>query len=501
MWQRGTWWRGLFVVVVGLMLGAVPGGPALAGERLDTAAVDRFVGEFARKAAYPGVAVAITKGDQVLHVAGYGEDSSGAPVTAATPMPVASVSKSFTALAVMRLVEAGRVGLDAPVRAYLPDFRVADPRGEKITVRQLLTHTSGITDGTLAEKSLPQPGSLAEAVVRAGQATLATEPGTRYAYTNTNYHLAARLVEVVSGEPFADHLRRHVLDPIGMRATSHVTLTPRDLPSTVAKGHVYAFGASVPTAEPERFVAGSDGLVSTAEDMAKWLVVHNSGGRTASGGRVLSEQGIATTRRADGDSTYAMGWDTGDGGRVRHGGIWFTYAAGQVLLPSGHGIAVLVNTGVALTHEGTTALEDGLATLVTGGTPDAGGGTRLIVDLVLAALTLVSLALGVRNLRRVGRWARRFGDRPRWRLALRLAPRLVPLGVLVALPAVTTLVAGGRDISHVQLAHYSPALVAWVAVAAVLNLGVGVARGVALVRLRGAVRPGARVPSPQLTAR
>jgi CubicO group peptidase (beta-lactamase class C family) len=94
-------------------------------------------------------------------------------------MPVASVSKSFTALAVMQLAEAGKVALDTPVRDYLPDFRLADPRGPRITVRELLNQTSGVTDGTLPEKSLPQPQTPADAVTRAREATPTAEPGLR----------------------------------------------------------------------------------------------------------------------------------------------------------------------------------------------------------------------------------------------------------------------------------------------------------------------------------
>jgi Beta-lactamase class C and other penicillin binding proteins len=251
-------WRGTAgAVVIGLATVLVASGPASArgpapGEaELDGAAVARLVTDFAERAGYPGVAVAITKGDQVVWTAGYGRDSSGAAVTDTTPMPLASVSKSFTALAVLQLVEAGRVQLDAPVRDYLPDFRIADRRGSSITVRQLLNHTSGITDRTLAEKSLPQPRSLAAAVVRARAATLAAEPGTTHAYTNTNYHLAARLVEVVANEPFSDYLRRHVFEPLGMRNTVHIDRTPADLPPEVSRGHVYAYGASVP-APPSR---------------------------------------------------------------------------------------------------------------------------------------------------------------------------------------------------------------------------------------------------------
>ena len=221
------WWRGVVVAAtVGLVALAAPS-PAFARDGLDLAAVERLVTDFADQGGYPGIAIAITKGDQVVHVGGYGHDSSGAAVTATTPWPAASLSKSFTALAVMQLVEAGKVTLDAPVRDYLPDFRIAAAQGGRITVRQLLNQTSGINDRTLPEKSLPQPDSLAGAVVRARAATLAAEPGTKHFYTNTNYHLAARLVEVVAGEPFGQYLRRQVLEPLGMRASTTIDLTPR----------------------------------------------------------------------------------------------------------------------------------------------------------------------------------------------------------------------------------------------------------------------------------
>lgn len=466
---------------------AVPPGPASAGGAagsvvgpgVDLAAVDRFVADYAEAAAYRGVAVAITRGDQVVHVAGYGRDSSGAAVTGTTPMPVASVSKSFTALAVLRLVERGEVVLDAPVRDYLPDFRLADPRGGRITVRHLLEHTSGITDRTLREKSLPQPGSPADAVVRARGAALAADPGTEHHYTNTNYHLAARLVEVVAGEPFAEHLRRHVLEPAGMRATTSITLTPRDLPPDVREGHVHAYGASIPAAEPERFVAGSDGVITTAEDMARWLVVQSTGGRGP-----VSPGGVeAMHTPSDPRWTYGMGWET-RGGRVRHSGIWFTDTAGQLLLPSGYGIAVLANSGVAPGNEGTGQLEDGLAAIVEAGAAPTASSPRLLIDLVLAARTALSLVLGVRALRRTRAWVRRSGHRP-----LRLAPRLVPLAVLVALPDLLgLLVGGGRDLTHVQLACYSVALVVWALVPSALNAAVLATRLVA-------PRRAARVPA------
>lgn len=448
--------------------------PSQTGANLS--AIDHYVADFADNAGYPGVAVAITKGGQVVHIAGYGHDSTGAAVTGTTPMPVASVSKSFTALAVMQLVEAGKVVLDRPLRDYLPDFRIADPDGAKITVRQLLNQTSGITDGTFPEKSLPQPDSLAAAVVRAQEATLAVAPGTKHYYTNTNYHLAARLVEVVAHEPFADYLRRHVFEPAGMRATTSITLTPRDLPSNVAKGYAYAYGASIPVTEPERFVAGSDGVITTAADMARWLVVQSNGA-----GLVSPASIAAMHTSSDPRWTYGMGWDTSADGKVRHGGIWFTFTAGELLLPSGYGIAVLANSGVALGNDGTAELEDGVATLLSGGTPSTGAPTRLIIDLALAALTLLSLALGIRGFRRRHVWARRFAARPAWQPALWLLPRLIPPAVLLWLPdLLSLLVGGGRDLTYGELVYYSLALVMWILVTSLTNLGVVAARILAL---------------------
>ncbi|MFF4413302.1 serine hydrolase domain-containing protein [Streptosporangium sp. NPDC001559] len=456
------------------------------------AEIERVVAEYATRTGYPGIATAITLGDRVLYTGGYGHDSSGAAVTATTPMPVASVSKSFTALAVMRLVEVGKVVLDAPVRDYLPGFRIADPRGERITVRRLLEQTSGLSDGTFPEKSLPQPGSPADAVTRARTATLAADPGTRHLYTNTNYHLAARLVEVVTGEPFAEYMRRQVFGPAGMRSTTTISQTPRDLPPGVREGHLYAYGMSIPAPEPKRFVGGSDGVITTAEDMATWLITQNGGGVAPNGTRLLSAEGVRTTHTpSDRRWTYGLGWDTDARGRVSHSGIWFTYTAHQLLLPGGYGIAVIGNGGIGLGNEGIGALAEELATLVTGGSPETGSSLRLIIDLVLACLTLLSLALGVRNLRRTGRWAGRFVSRPAWRLLPRLLPRLFPLVLLVFLPRLLGMLAGGgRDLTHLQLFYYSVALVTWTAVATLSNLAVLTTRVVALVRLRRTFHPG-----------
>ncbi|MFI6096204.1 serine hydrolase domain-containing protein [Lentzea sp. NPDC051213] len=393
-------------------------------------AVMALVMSYSGEASYPGVAVAITKGDQVIAVEAYGHDSTGAPMTVNSKMAIASVSKSFTALAVRQLADAGKIDLDRPVF------------GSRVTPRHLLAHTSGLSDRALPEKSLPQPNTPAEAVERAQQALLSAEPGTGFRYTNTNYHLAARLVELASGEKFNEYLKKHIFEPFGMRDTVAIDVTPRDLPPDYRKGFGYAYGFSMPLTEPDRFVAGSDGVITTAADMAKWL---------AQQPKLAPQDG--------------MGWETDDQGRLRHNGIWFTSTAGQLLTPSGYGIAVMANSGITLGNEGTHALENSLADIVDGKVPAEPTSYRLLTDLVLAALTLLSLVLYVRALRR----PRRFHKA--WQVL-----RLVPLGVLLALPMLLGVLYGGRDITFYQLAHYSLPLVVWLGVSSVMNISVAVVR-------------------------
>ena len=459
-------------------------------------AVDALVEDYREATGLPGAAVVLTHGTDIVHVGGYGTTPDGAPVTGGTPMAMASVSKSFTALAVLQLAEAGELDLDDPVREHLPEFTMADPRAERITVRQLLDQTSGMSDAEFASYSRGRETlTLRESVADLRGARLAAEPGTRWEYHNPNYQVAARLVEVVGGRPFADHLGEEVFAPLGMDATTTID-TDLDLPAD-ARGHVVVLGLALPADEPPGFGNGSGGVVSTAEDMGAWLTAHTAGGRGPDGEEtgLLSPEGfeeLYTPSEASG--SYALGWSLGrtaSGARiVEHSGQIMTATSHQALLPeSGHGIAVMANTGTS--GAGASALAAALVELVDSGAaperPGAEGAWAVWTDAVLLALAAATVPLGVRGVRRAGGWALARSGRARWATAARLLPYALPPVSAVTLHEVLGWLYQGRDMAWFQPPYLFPAF--WAALV-VCSLGCCAVLAARLARLAALTRPG-----------
>jgi CubicO group peptidase (beta-lactamase class C family) len=405
-----------------------PAAPAAADGHppVDLAAVDRLVSDELAASAIPGAAIAITRGTQVLHVRGYGHDANDVPVTENSRFRIASLSKSFTSLAVSQLVDAGRVSLDDPVVAHLPEFRLAGPRSADITVRQLLDQTSGMADREVPDLRRRQPSTLAEATTSLRSAHLVAAPGTQFNYHNPNYQVAARLVEVVSGQPFDTYLREHVLQPAGMAASLTSYFDNQSVPG-LTDGHVIAYGHPIPVSAPATFDGGAGDVVSTAADMAHWLVIHANGGRTADGTRLVSERSMTEMHTPSARSGYALGWDT-DGPaaaptRLLHSGSVLTFSAYQAVLPqSGYGIAILFNSGSPFLRD-QTAIFYGVLHLVEGadGTTVRPHVTTAVLDGVLGCLTVLVLALGARGGLTSRRWATRHA-RSRVRVVLGLLP-------------------------------------------------------------------------------
>lgn len=489
---------GTVVAALGIAIAAaaVPASSAARSTAdLEPAPIDRFVRDYLEQTRLPGAVVAVTRGDRVVHTAGYGHTASGQAMTERTRLPVASLSKSMTALAVMQLVEAAKVDLDQPVHRYLPEFTMADRRSQEITVRQILTQTSGMADSAYPDLTRAQPHTLKEAIAAMREAHLATAPGTRHRYHNPNYFVAARLVEVVSGQPFTDYLSAKLFKPLRMTHTASVDTTT-EMPDR-ARGYVRAYGTTFSRAHPRWFTAGSHGVVTNADDLSQWLIAQNNQGVSADGRRIATARTIELTHtppKAPKDTDYAMGWmrnQHSDGpGEIQHTGQLLTHNSMATLLPDSRvGIAVVTNTGL-ISGDDAAQLSQGLVDLARGKSPEVAKPFSMTADWVLAALTLLATGLGIRGVLRARRWARHTARRPWWRTVLRLLPQALPVLLLTQLASLLGLLMN-RSGTLAQTAYAWPALVVCAAAGGLASISVINARALALFRYRRHARHGA----------
>lgn len=456
---------------------------------LDTA-IDSFVAEQMAKQRIPGLALVVTQGDQVLYIKGYGTAGDNQPVTPQTQFFIASLSKSFTALAVMQLVESGRLDLDTPVQHYLPEFKLADPAiASQITIRHLLNHTSGLSDPGFPEARLPQPTTLAERVSNMRTARPVAPPGQEFHYIDANYGVLARLVEVVSGQPFSEYLQTHIFAPLQMAQTTNVITSDqaRQEADNLAQGHLVAFGLPFVYPEMSGVMGGSGGVISTAEDMAHYLILQNNGGRYE-GEQLLTPEGMTFmhTPPTSLDSTYAMGWfaKTENGRRViEHNGIISTFYSEAVLLPdAGYGLVLLYNVhSLALDVVGFPEIKNGLIALLVGQQPAPGKLSTGLLEMLVGGLTLVGLALGIHRLLRLPGWREKAPMTPLWRHLLGIGWSFVPAVVLLASPQLVAMTSD-RVFNYAQLFRSMLGIMTWLSLSALLGVLNGLARLLFLVR-------------------
>jgi CubicO group peptidase (beta-lactamase class C family) len=450
------------------------------------AVIDRYLADALAATGMPGMAVAITHGPDVVHLAGFGTDGRGGPVTPRTQFRIASLSKSFTAAAVLQLASRGRIGLDDPVRDHLPAFGVADPDASaRITVRHLLNQTSGIADRGFPGVT-SDDDDLRRRVAALRTARPVSPPGREFHYSDPNYQVLALLIEVVTGRPWEWYLEREVFAPLGMADTVATAVADEavGVAPHLARGHVLLFGRPVARPELDGLVAGSTGVVSTAQDTARWLIAQTTGG-----GPILPPDAVAAmhTPPAGVPGGYAMGWQvvTPEHGprRVEHTGVLSTFSAVQVLLPdTGYGFALLYD-GYSATAD-TAGITAGLAALLTGAGDAAPPRSTVLMSGVIGGACVVVLALRTRSLVRLGRWRRHRAGRSWWRSAPGLLWLVLPVGLLVGLvPLVAT--STDRVFTFWQLCLAMPDVVVLLAVAAITGTVLAVARIAALVSARG----------------
>lgn len=250
----------------------------------------------AKRARVPGAALAVLHGDALFESAtGVVNAKTGVEATPDSVFEIGSITKVWTTSLVLQLVEEGRVELDAPVRRYLPELALADrAAAESITVRMLLTHTSGI-DGDFFQPAGRGDDAVERYVLACAALPQLHRPGALWSYCNAGFVLAGRIVEKLRGCTWDEALRRHLLEPLATEGMG--TFPEQALRFRAAVGHFLhpKTGAIVAAPIwPEPRASGPAGATpfAFARDLCRFARAHLDGGVTGRGGRVLGEASV-----------------------------------------------------------------------------------------------------------------------------------------------------------------------------------------------------------------
>ncbi|MGI9040164.1 MAG: serine hydrolase [Gemmatimonadales bacterium] len=291
----------------------------------------------------PAISLALVEGSRIVWAQGFGwaDSAAGIPATASTVYRVGSVSKLFTDIGIMQLVERRALDLDAPVTRYLPDFHPRNPFGDPITIRQLTSHHAGLVReppvGHYFDDTEP---TLAATVASLNGTTLVYRPGTRAKYSNAGIAVLGRVLEHTQREGFYTYLKRAVLQPMGMTESAFQPLP--ELRARLAEADMWTLDGrrfQAPTFQLGEGPAGS--LYTTVLDLGRFMSVLFAGGATPGGGRALERttlDSMWTPQYAPPGSTsgFGIGFGVGqlDGHRsVGHGGAIYGFATSLLALP------------------------------------------------------------------------------------------------------------------------------------------------------------------------
>jgi CubicO group peptidase (beta-lactamase class C family) len=260
-------------------------------EKFESMIVDQMA-----KTHVPGLSLAIVKDNQVIYAHGFGSRNlkENLPATPDTLYGIGSCTKSFTALAIMQLVERGKIDVHDPVNKYLPQFKLQGKNEEPITIHHLLTHSSGAPNLGIAEILIERMAGLGESFVplsslddfllhiNGAKEEVAAEPGKKFFYFNEGYTLLGVIVEKVSRVKYADYIKENILKPLKMnRSTFNKDEFEKDqdimTPYLVeAKdGEIKATPAMHPF---EKFIYAAGGLLSSTNELTHYLIANMNGG-------------------------------------------------------------------------------------------------------------------------------------------------------------------------------------------------------------------------------
>lgn len=327
-----------------------------------TDAVDAFLRDQLQDAEIPGLSLAVVSDGELVYATGYGSRdlSSNAPATADTVYGIGSVSKSFTALALLQLADDGLLSVDDPVTDHL-DVDVP----EEVTLHHLLTHTSGYPSLAVSEALIARQMGVGEACVPLGSRDdlhanlagardeIAGEPGERWMYCNTGYTLLGEVVEAASGTPFTEYVAREILTPLEMTRSTYDGERFPSFDDRMTPYRTTDDGPEASTLPVREHSTAAGGLLSPVTDLAKYLQLHLAGG-TFEGQRLVSKEALESGYEGYAETPagpYGYGWRTrevcgheliGHGGSIAVSSAYVGFCRDERL-----GIALLANTSPA----------------------------------------------------------------------------------------------------------------------------------------------------------
>lgn len=357
----------------------------------------------------PGWAVAVIDDGTVVHEEVSGETATGDPARRQTPFALGSVPKTFTATMVMQRVAAGEIGLDDPVRDHLPDFELAGGAGHEITVRQLLSHTSGISERAGLERA-DRPDThedLVPGALSLADSSPIADPGEVHEYSSANYLVLGAMLEEIEGRPFPELLTDDVLGPLGMDRT---IVTPEAAERwDLHAGHRFLFGRAMPS---DRAFSGSGvpygSLGSTLGDLETYVRAQLDPPEELLDPET-AEQMRAEQVETGPDAAYGLGWslrerDDLPGRLVMHTGAAPGSFAHVLLLPE-EDIAVVVLANAygqaeapVLAGVGEDLMRSRLGLPVDPGVSDPALEAAPWVGVALVVLGILALAVQTRSL-------------------------------------------------------------------------------------------------------
>jgi CubicO group peptidase (beta-lactamase class C family) len=299
----------------------------------------------------PGFAIAVVHNQKVVYAEGFGVrslENKNDKITPQSLFHMASITKPFVATSVMQLVENGKVDLDAPIVKYLPYFRLKDERFAIITVRQMLSHLSGMPDVDDYEWDKPQydDGALERYVRSLSNQSLIAAPGAGFRYSNMAYEVLGDLIAKVSGMTFEDYVRTRILEPLGMKSST--LLMKQAAPSLLTSPHVMdnSYQTVVSKVFPyNRMHSPSSTLYSNVVDMSRWAMANMNRG-ALDGERILKDSTYDIMWKPAGDKWQQIGisWFLGkhrDYRTISHSGGDTGFVSNLVMIPD-QSIAVVM---------------------------------------------------------------------------------------------------------------------------------------------------------------